>query len=355
MMENFLCFPLVAVASLSRGCCRWKEKILTASAFTYFLPFQCSPLNTSFTPNLDNKSYLGHYIPLRTKRPSTMSLPLSYLDLPTTSDEARKPQNRPTNPNSLHTRWRALHSKSLITEPPQITAITVHSASDSRPRFEATEISRDDPIFDNFDTYNNRRCTLSSLLAIPIIGRRLSPAVETAHIGRFTNPEVVMLFQNLDIHAKEAGDPDCFLAQGFGDTDGFWHDARSVLLVREDGAPLLELHVQALIAFARDVVFEAVMEYQRSRRVEEDQEGQEEWERLDDEERARRRREDRRELVLEVCKRERFEEFFKSYRAKRVVGVRMSSFDLSFEAWDCAEWEKDARPELKDVKSPYEV
>jgi len=284
-----------------------------------------------------------------------MSLPLRYLDLPSTSDEARNPQNLPTNPNSLHTRWRALHSKGFITEPPQITAITILGASDSRPRFVPTEISPDDPIFDKFDTYNNRRCTLSSLLSIPIIGRRLSPAVDTAHIGRFTNPEAVMLFRNLDIQAKEAGDPDCFLAQGFGDTDAFWHDTRSVLLVREDGSPLLELHVQALIAFARDVVFEAIREYQRSRRVEEGQEGQEEWEGLDEEERARRRREDRRTLVLKECTRERFDEFFKSYRAKRVVGVRMSSFDLSFEAWDCAEWEKEARLEWKDVKSPYEL
>ena len=89
--------------------------------------------------------------------------------------------------------------------------------------------------------------------------------------------------------------------------------------------------------------------------MEEGQEGQEEWEGLSDEERVRRRREDRKTLVLEGCSKERFEEFFKSYRAKRVVGVRMSRFDLSFEAWDCAEWEKDARPEWKDMKSPYEV
>jgi len=34
-----------------------------------------------------------------------------------------------------------------------------------------------------------------------------------------------------------------------------------------------------------------------------------------------------------------------------VVGVRMSRFDLSFEAWNCAEWEKDAKREWKDVKS----
>jgi hypothetical protein len=284
-----------------------------------------------------------------------MSLPLGYLDLPTTSDEASKPQNSSTNSNSLHTRWRALHSKGLITEPSQIAAITVHSASDSRPRFEVTEISADDPIFDKFDTYNNRPCTLSSLLAIPIIGRRLSPAVQTIHMGSFTNPEAVMLFRNLDIQAKEAGDPDCFLTQGFGDTDAFWHDVKSVLLARGDGRPLLELHVQALIAFARDVVFEAITDYQRTRRVVEGQQGQEEWERLSEEEQVRRRREDRKALVLELCSREMFEEFFKSYRAKRVVGVRMSRFDLSFEAWDCAEWEKDAKPEWKDVKSPYEV
>ena len=43
------------------------------------------------------------------------------------------------------------------------------------------------------------------------------------------------------------------------------------------------------------------------------------------------------------------------YRAKIVVGVRMSRFDLSLEAWNCVEWEKDAKPEWKDVKSPYEV
>jgi len=122
-----------------------------------------------------------------------------------------------------------------------------------------------------------------------------------------------MLFQNLDIRAREAGDPDCFSAQGFGETDAFWHDARSFLLVREDGGSLLELHVQALIAFARDVVFEAVKEYQRRRRADECQEGRREWEGLGEEERMRRRREDRRALVLEECRREKFEEFFRSY------------------------------------------
>lgn len=35
--------------------------------------------------------------------------------------------------------------------------------------------------------------------------------------------------------------------------------------------------------------------------------------------------------------------------------VRMSSFDFSFEAWDFAEWEKEARPEWNDVKGHYEV
>lgn len=98
-----------------------------------------------------------------------------------------------------------------------------------------------------------------------------------------------------------------------------------MVVARLDQKPLHPLHASALVSFCRQIQ-ESVGDG-----------------------------EDARSAVARECCRERFEEFFQVYKRKRVCGIRMSRFDLSFEAWDVPEWEKEAKPEWKDIASPYEV
>jgi len=142
-----------------------------------------------------------------------------------------------------------------------------------------------------------------------------------------SNDEASSLFLNVDPPAPFRGNPaDESPFAAFGMPQEQWmFSVGAVVIARLDRKPLHPLHASALVTFCREI--------QAS---------------LGDGEEARN-------ALVKDCLREKFEAFFKVYKRKRVCGIRMSRFDLSFEAWDVPEWEKEARPDWTDTVSPYEL
>lgn len=215
------------------------------------------------------------------------------------------------------------------------------------------EISPNDPVFNPLPFQVSH---ISRLIGIPIAGRKLVPPHLQPYELNPSNSEATLIFQNMDNNKPdEEGDEeeqessrsrDPFNAFGFA--NAYWQfSVGAVVIARLDKKPLHPLHASAFIHFCQGHIV--------SRRQELDEElydgdidGMKASDKLEFAWNGRQK-------VLDECTREKFEAYFKTYKAKRVSGVRMSKFDLSFEAWDVPESEKEAKPEWRDVGSPYEV
>lgn len=180
-----------------------------------------------------------------------------------------------------------------------------------------------------------------------------------------------MLFQNIDILAPEKCDdldtgpegdekrlslPGSLRSlrpfEGFGWAPEYWQfSVGPVIIARLDKKTLHPLHASALIKFCQGNICTKVEEMHETLANEQTFLS---WAKRTSLEKRQTVRE-LRQGVIDECSREKFERYFKTYKWKRVSGVRMSRFDLSFEAWDVPEWEKDAKPEWQNVGSPYEV